>query len=241
MDLAKFVSIIATESLYFACPLEFRDPFEGYLPKSHIEAFLKVTAPMIQNINDLRNQLRDQLSTIDIQQIDHKLNDISILDACREASRKFGVTCWHKSQYESEAMWKLYSASGQGIAIESTIKQLKLSLQSVKELIIDSVRYMDFDKDSIEKGYRHYVLFLKRKSFEYEQELRATIPLLEQGKGIHVKCDLNTLITRIHISPFAQSYFIDAVEAVCHNKVHTLDKPVVTSKLFDNPDYNIKT
>ena len=58
-------------------------------------------------------------------------------------------------------------------------------------------------------------LFLKRKSFKYEQELRATVLLPEEGKGVSIKCNLNTLITQIHVSPFMQPYFKNVVEAIC--------------------------
>jgi hypothetical protein len=240
MDLAKFISLLATESLYFACPSEFQDPFEGYMPRSHIEAFSVTIVPMVQNIISIRNQLADKYQDIDMRQIDEKIDDLSLLEASREANRKFGVSCWHKSEYESEAAWKIYSTSGQGIAIESTVGQLQLSLENVKGLIIDSVRYMNFNEDPIEKGHKHYAGFLKRRSFEHEKELRATIPLSEAGKGVYVKCKLDTLITCIHISPFVPVYFKETVESLCLGKVRSLEKPVIQSKLLSNPDYRIK-
>jgi len=244
MDLAKFISLLVTESLYFVCPLKFNDPYEGFLPKSHIEAESEALEPIVQDIILVRNQLADQFSdSIDLQQLDTKIDNLSLLkEAWREASRKFGVSCWHKSEYESEAMWKLYSTSGQGIAIESTIGQLTLSLKNIKGVIIDNVRYRDFDKDPVEKGHKHYRLFLKRKSFEYEKELRATVllPNEKEGEGDYIKCDLNTLITHIHVSPFAPNYFKDAVETICLGEFHGFKKTVIKSNLFNTPTYEIK-
>ena len=46
----------------------------------------------------------------------------------REAAGKFGVSCWHIDEHESEAMWQLYTAAGQGIAIESTKARLESAL-----------------------------------------------------------------------------------------------------------------
>lgn len=242
MDLAKFISLLITESLYFPCPSEFDDPFEGFLPRSHIEAYSKILNDVFGPIIELRNQLAKQFSgTIDLQQVDDKISSLSLLDASKKADKKFGISCWHKSEYESEAMWRLYSASGQGIAIESTIKRLKDSLGNIKGLIIDSVRYMDFDNDPIEKGHRHYGLFIKRKSFEHEKELRATLLLSEEGQGTFVKCNLDELITNVHISPLAPTYFKDVVVALCSGKIRSLGKPVIQSKLFNDPDYGIKT
>lgn len=241
MDLVKFCSLLTTESLYFACPLDFNDPYEGFLPRSHIEALSKSVGTIVNDIKSIRNQIADQVSdTIALDLFDDKIYRMSMLREFREASSKFGVSCWHKNEYESEAMWKLYTNSGQGIAIESTIKQLKLSLENVKGLVIDSVRYMDFDKDPIEKGHKHYGLFLKRESFKYEQELRTTILLPEEGKGAYVKCNLNTLITQIHVSPFMPPYFRNVVEAICLGKIRCLEKPIIHSKLFSTPDYGIK-
>src|SRR5579885_861214 len=35
------------------------------------------------------------------------------------------VNCWYMNEHESAAMWKLYSAAGDGIAVQSTIGRLK--------------------------------------------------------------------------------------------------------------------
>jgi len=152
----------------------------------------------------------------------------------------FGISCWHQNEHESEAMWKLYSASGQGIAIESTDVKLKKAITDTKGLIIDKVRYMDFDNDPIEKGHRHYRLFLKRKSFDHERELRATVLLPEVGKGVYVPCDLDILISSIHLSPFVPEYFKIVVQALCIGKTRILRKDIHQSKLFDEPNYGIE-
>ena len=79
------------------------------------------------------------------------------------AASKFGVSCWHESEHESDAMWKLYSASGQGIAIESTIGQLRTCFGNREGLLIDRVRYMDFDRDPIETvSYTHLDVYKRQ-------------------------------------------------------------------------------
>jgi hypothetical protein len=67
-----------------------------------------------------------------------------------EVGLKFGITCWHKNEFESEAMWKLYAASGDGIAIESTESQLHEAISERESLVIGEVRYVDFENDPIE-------------------------------------------------------------------------------------------
>lgn len=248
MDLAKFTYMLITESLYFACPLKFKDPYEGFLPRSHIEANSKIVAPMVHDDISLRNQLEDKFpGSIDLQQVDAKIDSLknmlrNPLGVYREVIRKAGVSCWHKSECESEAMWRLYSAFGQGIAIESTIGQLKLSLGGVEGIIIHSIRYRDFENAPIEKRHKYNILFMKRKSFKYEKELRATVrlPKEKEGEGDNILCNLNTLITHIHVSPYASDYFNDVVNALCHSKIGSFEKPVIPSKLFSEPNYEIK-
>lgn len=240
MDLAKFISLLNTRSLYFSCPSEFDDPFEGYLPKSHIEAHSEIMREMLAPVVSLRNELAKKFSSNMLCKIDDKINNISMLEMSKMASSQFGVSCWHKNESESEAMWKLYSVKGHCIAIESTINQLKDSLGSINGLIVDSVRYMNFDNDPIEKGHKHYGLFIKRKAFEHEKELRATIRLEKEGLGRLIKCDLNILITKIHISPLAPGYFVKVIEALCLGGIQSLDKPIIYSKLFNDPDYGVK-
>lgn len=241
IDLGKFVDLLATESLYFACPSQFEDPYEGLVPRSHVEAESKIFQKFIDDILALKYQMSAQPVDKKVKELlDAKMNNVakSIPEIPKQVMLRFGVNCWHKNEFESEAMWKLYSASRQGIAIKSTIGQLRNSLRGAK-VRIDSVRYMDFDNDPIEKGHDHYKLFLKRKSFEHEREVRATISLPQQGKGILVKCDIDILISSIHLAPFAPAYLMDAVESVCRGKLNTLQKPVVKSKLFDIPDYGL--
>jgi hypothetical protein len=90
---------------------------------------------------------------------------------------------------------------------------------------------MDFENDPIETGHNHYGLFLKRKPFQHEREVRATILLGEEGKGEFVKCSLEQLIKKIHISPFASIHFAGAVRISCAG----ISKPICQSTLFAKP------
>jgi hypothetical protein len=242
IDLAKFVSLLANEALYFACPSELHDPYEGYLPRQYVEAFSGALQEMVDDLLKLRAQILDKHADADLRSLDEGFLRMRSVqhEALKKVRLRFGVSCWHMGDYESEAMWKLYSASGQGIAIASSVQQLEESIVADDSLVVDRVRYVDFAKDSVEKGHRHYTLFLKRKSFEHERELRATIRLREEGKGSLVKCDLNTLINRVHVSPFAESYLKPIVEYLCAARPQALNKPVIQSSLFDQPDYGIE-
>lgn len=243
IDLTKFVSLLTHEALYFACPVEFNDPYEGYLPKSHIDAITSLNQKFI----DKQLQFWDQIVaknpgrdlSVEKAQFDAGIEQYheQSKNAFHDVNFKFGVSCWHRSEHESEAMWKLYSNTGQGIALESTVDQLRESINDKDGLYIEDVRYADFDSDPIEKGHKHYGLVMKRKSFEHEKEVRAFKMLKENGKGMLLKCDLDVLISRIHIAPNAPMHFTEVVDSLCNGKVRRINKSVVRSLLFEKPSY----
>lgn len=135
MDVAKFVSLLTTRSLYFACPsTQFQDPFEGRLPRSHIEALSKTLQSLL---GDPLIALRKEFAGrgIPLEPFDRARSTLAdqLRNASAKATLKFGVSCWHESEYESDAMWKLYSASGRGIAIQSTVGQLMAPRKAGRE------------------------------------------------------------------------------------------------------------
>jgi hypothetical protein len=243
MDLEKFVSLLSSEALYFACPCEFDDPYEGFYPKSYAQTFSLMSQQYLDQSLATRDNLVARYPGININGLTDAVHTAMerFKKAFDEVRLKFGLTCWHKNEAESEAMWKLYSASGHGIAIESTANQLRESILDKTSLVVGDVRYADFENDQIEKGHKNYGLFLKRKSFEHEKELRATILLKTPEKGEFVPCSLDTLITRVHISPLAPAYLKEVVDSICSGSVRKLCKPVLQSSLFDEPnaDYRL--
>src|SRR5258708_24184794 len=106
MDLAKFVSLLSTKSLYFACPFQFHDSAEGSLPKSHMEAWSKLLQQSsLDPMLSLRPPFAAQ-SSDSLQQFDGIIKNLAteMRLARRKATLKFGVSCWQKSEHESEAM-----------------------------------------------------------------------------------------------------------------------------------------
>jgi hypothetical protein len=230
VDFTKFVHMLATSSLYFPCATtELKDPYEGWLPRSHIKALMEINRAVLDQMSNTHESFLTQHPTHDRAPFDALLHDtrrkLDLQNTLRKANSKFGVNCWHINEHESEAMWQLYTAAGQGIAIESTKDRLEVALRG-DGINVDRVRYMDFDADEIEKGYKHYGLFIKRKSFAHEQELRATILLPRPGRGTLVPCDLDALIAQIHVFPKAPSYYADAVTYAASDCVNTLSRAI---------------
>jgi hypothetical protein len=73
-------------------------------------------------------------------------------------------------------MWNLYSHENAGIAIQSTTTKLSKCFEDNNEdtIWIGKVQYLDFSKDWMDKWNDILEAFIiKRKSFEYENEIRA--------------------------------------------------------------------
>ena len=128
------------------------------------------------------------------------------------------------NEYESAAMWKLYLKSNEGIAIQSTYKDLRSCLPDDAE--ISTVRYIDYKKSFLPDTNLYIPFVYKRKSFEHEQELRAIILNIDsevwkkgswpdaQAVSKNIKIDLNALVNRVYLAPYSEKWFEDIVRDV---------------------------
>jgi len=130
------------------------------------------------------------------------------------------INCWHLSDVESAAMWKLYEPTGRGISIQTTMKRLRESVVDEKDVTLSEVQYVDFeDPSSLNLFDLNRKYSYKRLSFSHEREVRfqyfdlmplrqktdveraADPPLSEQSPNVdyeHV-IDFNTLPVGIHL------------------------------------------
>jgi len=156
------------------------------------------------------------------------------------------LNCWHVDPHESAAMWRLYLKSNEGIAIESSVGQLRESFsQHTEKIHIGMATYIDYATEWIRKGtpFLH-----KRKSFAHEKELRALMcrwPPLRSDKrgsdwanpaisdGIHVPVDLEKLISRVIVAPKSPPWLYRLVESV--TRKYGISAPVKTSSLSTEP------
>ena len=238
MDLAKFISLLSNKALYFANPNQFRDPYEFDLPKSHYQALDEMSENWKKRqLQEFEEKVPNFKNTPQYDQIFQTMNKMLSTEELNESIKeKFGVSCWHINDYENEALWKIYTNQGQGIAIETTDIKLKESFITTKNIHCDKVRYEDFDAP-IEKGHMHYGGFIKRKAFEYEKEYRAMVMLDEAdyGEGCLVETNLDILIQKVHISPLMPNYFVDAIKYICEKELINFDNKIVCSSLYTKP------
>lgn len=185
----RFLDLVSHEHLYFASARQFQDPFEG------------ATAVMPPGIvPDRRFLPKNEYGE----------------RAFEELRRLTKICCWHRTTYESDAMWQLYAAAWKGVAIRTTpgklieaIKPFKLRGDYADETLWGgNVRYVDLLKERLNVSMLERFMY-KHKAFSWEQEFRLIISLRlaeEFGvavpdEGIRVAVDLRLLIDRIYLGP----------------------------------------
>ena len=235
MDLAKLIHLLSTSKLYFASADSFEDIFEG--AKGVIERkerwdnfYLDFFREAIKTIP---GATPDMLEPEQIEKDAHRL--LTELDASGENERKHVfISCWHSNKYESEAMWKLYSANTQNaVAIQTTAEHLYQALDRDPYIKIGKVKYIDYNKrfSSFNGAY-----WYKRKSFEHEREVRAVLSNYNtKARGILVPINIHMLIDKIYISPYAPKWFEEVVNSVMEK--YEVMSPVVCSDMTQKPFY----
>ena len=157
--------------------------------------------------------------------------------------------CWHHSDEESMAMWDKYHLRNNGIAIKTTMVNLKDSLPDEPNIFIGKVDYESIEnQNQIEmpedtENLLYYPYFYKRKPFEYEQEVRAIIDIALIPRddpyefGTPLKINVETLIgenSEVIVSPHADEWIAETLEKIV--KQCGFQFPVNQSKLLDPPD-----
>jgi hypothetical protein len=157
------------------------------------------------------------------------------------------VNCWHINDMQSDAMWKLYLHSNEGVAIRSTVGSLKESLiEKEPDIFIGKIKYIRYSKDVIPEGTLS-PYFHKRKAFEHENELRAVIQKVKldskgnpafgiatNKSGLTIPIDIDKLIKRIVISPKCLQWQRELVISILDK--YGINKPVYHSTLYQTDD-----
>ncbi len=199
MDLAKLLWSLKKRRLYL-CRLDLLgDPLEGSLPRRNAEGY--------------RSWLRERGLGGEEQNVE---------TAIRKNLGATYVSCWRLGQHESEAMWRIYCPSGIGVALRTTYRRLVRWIEP-HPVYIGMVKYIDFDTGAY--ASRALIAFdwamHKRIAFEHEREVRmvAERPAHMHAEasagqpGIEFPWEPDASVDVIHVSPYAQEYYADAVRA----------------------------
>lgn len=231
MDFVKFVSLLDTQSLFFARADKLGDPFEGSLPQVN-------TDMRTEESKELRKHLSDNSAS----------KAMALRSAFDKSLRSLTlVNCWHESDYESAAMWKLYSQGYDGIAVKTHFRSLADSFTCSEEVLIGKVEYLDYDTEYIQERNAFAPHLYKRHSFEHEKEVRAIIigdsELVQKGRmrvpqgrhetGAYYAVDISHLIKEVVVAPYADNWFIELVQSVAFR--YGMTGPVRKSRLSEAP------
>ena len=189
------------------------DPFEGVLPKANVQT------------------LPDRYPA-DVA--DMILNGLPMI---QQRTRGYFVNCWHSSEFESDAMWKIYADQSAGVAIKTDFASFSDSFVDDQIVYIGRVTYIDYNANFAPEGNSMGPLLYKRNHFQHEQEVRAILsaspPIGHQEPGRMVKVDLTKLIHEVRVSPLAPTWVSDLVTSMVSR--YGLQAPVGTSSLAENP------
>lgn len=162
LDLARYVGLLS-RGLFFARPSALRasDPWEGCWGELDFIDFLQTAVHTNSDGASKANRILQERQ--------------KLLD-------RFGVSCWHASESESAAMWKIYVPLGAGIAIKSTSERL---LASIGERKVDARRIDYGGHHGIQLGNDALTLLSKKRpQFAYKQELRLITELTDDEQTV---------------------------------------------------------
>jgi hypothetical protein len=228
-SLSKFVSLLQTKSIVFAPAVMLDDRFEGTFPSSDT-AVRRVRRALASGP---RRPTAEQEAILaeDMTRITRNLR-LGVV-----------VSCWHASEQESVAMWKVYAADA--VCIRSTYRKLCGVLNAptdprddwpTNEYRVGQVKYIDYTKDSIDNMHGLAAFMHKRIEFAHEREVRAVSvdskpPLQPAPRAVPV--DLGALVTGVLVAPGTRDWFVDVVESLLTD--YGLNVPVTRSALDQEP------
>ena len=188
LDLSKFLDLLLSQKLFMSRSDKFEDQYEGTFSEPTYEEIKKLA-----------------------------INNPDFLDYYKTHREKVAISSWHINEYESFAMWQIFTQNSEGLAIQSTIRRLQKALEPEKNLkqYIGQVNYIDYKKEYIPFDDMFFPFLFKRKSFQYEREVRiisdTSDTKLTINDGIKINVDISQLIDKIYIHPKSENWYKNLV------------------------------
>jgi hypothetical protein len=227
MSVAKYVSMLATGSLYFSQVkvLQRRDPYEGRFTKLNYDMAARVDARGTDEPPTFSDPARPGEQFVNATDV---VNTDTLNSMERMAIHTHYANCWHANEHESAGLWSIYASESEGVAIASSVERLTHELDGLQEtFFIRPIKYVGRANTVIHPLSSLATTFTKIKSFEHEQELRALLfgPARGGGSsieeicehspaGVAVLCDLRRLIEGVYVAPFSPPWFLHMIEAL---------------------------
>lgn len=188
LDLSKFVDLLLYQKLFMSRSDKFEDQYEGTFSEPTFEEIKKLS-----------------------------VHNPAFLDYYKTHREQVVISSWHINEYESFAMWQIFTQKSEGLAIQSTVKRLQKALlpDTTFEQHIGSVNYIDYKKEYIPFENDFFPFLFKRKSFQYEREIRIITDVTSRGikidNGLKIDIDINQLIEKIYIHPKSENWYKNLV------------------------------
>ena len=188
LDLSKFLDLLLSRKLFMSRSDKFEDQYEGTFSEPTYEEIKKLA-----------------------------INNPDFLDYYKTHREKVAISSWHINEYESFAMWQIFTQNSEGLAIQSTIGRLQKALEPEKNLkqYIGQVNYIDYKKEYIPFDDMFFPFLFKRKSFQYEREVRiisdTSDTKININDGIKINVDISQLIDKIYIHPKSENWYKNLV------------------------------
>ncbi len=188
LDLSKFLDLLLSRKLFMSRSDKFEDQYEGTFSEPTFEEIKKLA-----------------------------INNPEFLNYYKTHREKVAISSWHINEYESFAMWQIFTQNSEGLAIQSTIGRLQKALEPEKNLkqYIGQVNYIDYKKEYIPFDDLFFPFLFKRKSFQYEREVRiisdTSDTKININDGIKINVDISQLIDKIYIHPKSENWYKNLV------------------------------
>jgi len=184
LDLSKFLDLLLSKKLFMSRSDKFEDQYEGTFSEPTYEEIKKLA-----------------------------VDNPDFLNYYKTHREKVAVSSWHINEYESFAMWQIFTQNSEGLAIQSTIGRLQKAVKPETNFDqhIGEVNYIDYKKEYIPFDDLFFPFLFKRKSFQYEREVRIITDTsksnLKLNEGLKINVDINQLIEKIYIHPKSENWY----------------------------------
>lgn len=188
LDLSKFLDLLMSQKLFMSRSDKFEDQYEGTFSEPTFDEIRKLS-----------------------------IDNPDFLHYYKSHREKVAISSWHINEYESFAMWQIFTQNSEGLAIQSTIGRLQNALQPETNFDqhIGEVNYIDYKKEYIPFDDMFFPFLFKRKSFQYEREVRIITDIAENNitinEGLKINVDINQLIEKIYIHPKSENWYKNLV------------------------------
>lgn len=229
LDTPKLLSLLLSKVLSLGRVDLFPDKFEGTHTRPTREALLRqLTATPPMGLSPERVKLM----------VDQIMSSPGMIRKWMFAS------CWCMSNHESEAMWRLYCGTGNGVALVLPYAQLKASLTDATTYI-GKVTYIDYGRDFIDVGNGFNYVMHKRREFQHECEIgivtmRPTDTTKPGSEGqVPTSFTLPWVpeehLQSIVVSPYATTWYLQTMREIVARITPGLTERVVPSPMGGDP------